>query len=133
MGKNLVKDRSCKMQVDFEHKCGHVISVDFNVQKGEGFFVGFVAGASKGYDCPECSHRTAEENEKMLEEIVEMVSSGHREMRKKRLNEIFAMVKSVVFGKNMKFGERRFFGSPSTRFVGQRESANSRIMRGSWF
>jgi len=118
-------------KVDFEHKCGHTVSIEFDVQKGEHFFVGFISGASKGYDCPECSRRIADGNVKMLQEMVEMIDPGHFELHKKRLNEIFAMVKSV-FGAP-KFGNRMFERTPTTRFVGHKESASSRIMRGSWF
>ena len=118
--------------VDFEHRCGHTVSVEFDVKNGESFFVGFIAGASKGHDCPECSRRTAEENASLVQEMLRMVSPGHLEMREKRLNEIFAMVKSVVFGE-FKFGVRRFEGTPSTRFVGHRASAFRKIEGSKFF
>jgi hypothetical protein len=119
--------------VDFEHRCGHIVSVEFNVKNGESFFVGFIAGASKGHDCPECSRRTAEENASRVQEMLKMVSPGHLEMRKKRLKEIFEMVKSVVFGETVKFGVRRFEGTPSTRFVGHRVSAFRKIEGSKFF
>ena len=88
-----------KTMVDVEYKCGHTITVPFSIENGEHFQIGFMVGRAKGFDCPECGRRNAEENVKMLEEIVEVLDPGRTERRKKRIKELFA-VAAMISGFN---------------------------------